>query len=285
MESITLGQCVKGAWRDGWRYFRHRPAFAVLLLPYAWLSSSAMNALRPDRTPPFRLLTYVPLGVFTLLESALFSLLIIHAIRFVLLDNDSANAQPISGPSYWRYLGCTWGLAMLAPVLVCLALALVGLALALCVALMIGLDPTTKAAIVQHPVEARLLIMIVSAGLVLFAGGISCFVLTRLSLLHTHVAIGGSLRIREVWTDTRGHCWSLWLTQWCAGLPTLAVWGLVAAYELASRHQGLASLNTLNTFSAPTTTLSAFGALYVGAPCSAWLYRRYANTLKASPAR
>ncbi|MEX3941003.1 hypothetical protein AB4Y44_15915 [Paraburkholderia sp. BR10937] len=282
MESITFAQCVKGAWRDGWRYLRHHPVFAVLLLPYAWLSSSAVNALSPDRTPPFRLLTYVPLGVFTLLESALFSLLIIHAIRFVLLDNDSANAQPISGPSYWRYLGCTWGLAMLAPVLVCLVLALVGLALALCVELMIGLDPAAKAAIVQHPVEARLLIMIVGAGLVLLAGGISCFVLTRLSLLHTHVAIGGTLRIREVWTDTRGHCWSIWLIQLCAGLPTLSASVIVAATGFATRHQVLASLNTHNL---PGTALATFGALYLGAPCSAWLYRRYGNTLKASLAR
>ncbi|MCP3716496.1 hypothetical protein [Paraburkholderia sp. CNPSo 3281] len=282
MESITFGQCVKGAWRDGWRYFRHRPVFAVLLPLYAWLSSSVMNGLRPDSTPPFRLLTYVPLGVFTLMDSALFSLLIMHAIRFVLLDNDSPKAQPIPAPSYWRFLGCTWGLAMLAPLLVCLALVPICLAMALYIGLMIGLAHTAKIAIVLHPVEARILIAFVGAGLVLFAGGLTCFVLTRLSLLHTHVAMGGTLRIREVWTDTRGHCWSLWLTQWCAGLPT---WVLVAAYELASRHQGLASLNTLNTFSAPTTALSAFGALYIGAPCSAWLYRRYANTLKASPAR
>ncbi|WP_233888481.1 hypothetical protein [Paraburkholderia flagellata] len=107
MESITLGQCVKGAWRDGWRYLRHRPAFAILLALYTWLSPFAVNALRPDRTPPFRLLTYVPLGVFELMDSALFALLIMHAIRFVLLETDSTNAQPISGPSYWRFLGCT----------------------------------------------------------------------------------------------------------------------------------------------------------------------------------
>ncbi|MCP3723368.1 hypothetical protein M3I53_09505 [Paraburkholderia sp. CNPSo 3272] len=281
MESITFAQCVEGAWRDGWRYLCHRPAFAVLLLPYAWLSSFAVNALRPDRTPPFRLLTYVPLGVFTLLENSLFSLLIIHAIRFVLLDNDSANAQPISGPSYWRYLGCTWGLAMLAPVLACLVLALVCLALALYVGVIIALDPTGKAAIVQHPVEVRLLIMIVGGGLVLFAGGISCFVLTRLSLLHTHVAIGGTVRIREVWTDTRGHCWSIWLIQLCVGLPTLAASVLVAASGLGTRHPGLASLNIPNLLG---TALATFGALYLGAPCSAWLYRRYGNSLRASPA-
>ncbi|MCP3712784.1 hypothetical protein M3I54_38780 [Paraburkholderia sp. CNPSo 3274] len=273
---------MKGAWRDGWRYLRHRPAFAVLLPLYAWLSSSVVNVLRPDSTPPFRLLTYVPLGVFALMDSALFSLLIMHAIRFVLLDNDSTKAQPISGPSYWRFLGCTFGLTMLAPVLVCLALVLVFLAMALYAGLMIWLAHTAKTAIAQFPVEAHILIPIVGGGFALFAGGISCFVLTRLSLLHTHVAIGGTLRIREVWTDTRGHCWSIWLIQWCAGLPTLAAWVLVAASDLATGHQGLASLNTHNTLG---TALAAFGALYLGAPCSAWLYRRYANTLKASLAR
>ncbi|WP_395063070.1 hypothetical protein [Paraburkholderia silvatlantica] len=243
-----------------------------------------MNALRPDRTPPFRLLTYVPLGVFALMDSALFALLIMHAIRFVLLDNDSTNAQPISVPNYWRFLGCTWGLAILALMLVCLATMLFCLAMALYVGLMIWLAHTANIVIAQHPAEVRILIPVVGAGLVLFSGGVTCFVLTRLSLLHTHVAIGGTLRIRDVWTDTRGHCWSIWLIQWCAGLPTLAAWALVAAWELASRRQGLASLSTLNTFNAPTTALSAFGALYVSAPCSAWLYRRYATTLKASTA-
>ncbi|MCX5539467.1 hypothetical protein M3A49_08175 [Paraburkholderia sp. CNPSo 3076] len=172
MESITFGQCVKGAWRDGWRYFRHRPVFAVLLPLYAWLSSSVMNGLRPDSTPPFRLLTYVPLGVFALMDSALFALLVMHAIRFVLLDNDSPKAQPIPAPNYWRFLGCTWGLAMLAPLLVCLTLVPLCVAMALCVGLMIGLAHTAKIAIVLHPVEARILIAIVGAGVVLFAGGI-----------------------------------------------------------------------------------------------------------------
>lgn len=282
MESITLGQCVKGAWRDGWRYLRHRPVFAILLALYAWLSSLAVNALRPDRTPPFRLLTYVPLGVFELMDSALFALLIMHAIRFVLLETDSTNAQPISGPSYWRFLGCTYGLTML-------ALMLVGLGMALTMALYLGLTillahPLTTAT-TQFPVEARILISIVGAAFVLIGAGISCFVLTRLSLLHTHVAIGGTLRIREGWTDTRGHCWSIWSIQFCAGLPTFAASTVVAASDLASRHHGLASLNTLNAFGALATALPAFGALYIGAPCSAWLYRRYANALRASPAR
>ncbi|WP_069263787.1 hypothetical protein [Paraburkholderia nodosa] len=169
MESIILGQCVKGAWRDGWRYFRHHPVFAVLLLPYAWLSSSAVNTLSPDRTPPFRLLTY---------------------------------------PSYWRYLGCTWGLAILAPVLVCLDT---------------GSVDRYARALLEH-------------------------------LAHPGVA----------------------------GLPTLTASVVVAAPGLATRHQALASLDTHNLLG---TALAAFGALYLGAPCSAWLYRRYANTLKATLAR
>ncbi|WP_321962866.1 hypothetical protein [Paraburkholderia sp. J7] len=273
MESITFGQCVKGAWRDGWRYLRFRPALAIFLLLYAWLSSFVVNALRPDSTPPFRLLTYAPLGVFALLESAVFTLLIMHAIRFVLLETGSTNAQPISGPSYWRSFGCTWGFALLALVLWCLAMALY-------VGLMIWLTLVSKTTIARLPVEARVLIPIVGAAFALIGGGISCFVLTRLSLLHTHVAIGGTLKIRDVWADTRGHFWSIWSTQFCAGLPALAGWIMVAAYELASRRQGLASLSALNTFGMPANALTVFGSLYLGAPCSAWLYRRYANAVK-----
>jgi hypothetical protein len=122
------------------------------------------------------------------------------------------------------------------------------------------------------PGQHAAVIPITGAGFALIALGICWFVLTRLSLLHTHVAIGGTLRIREVWTDTRGHCWSICLIQLCAGVPTFAVHALVAASGLASLH----------TFGTPATALSDLGALYIGAPCSAWLYRRYANTLKAS---
>ncbi|MEM5313577.1 hypothetical protein [Paraburkholderia sp. JHI869] len=276
MESITFGQCVKGAWRDGWRYFRHRPALAVLLLLYAWLSSFVANALRPDSTPPFRLLTYVPLGVFELMETALFSLLIMHAIRFVLLETHSTNAQPISGSSYWRFFGCMYGLTML---VVMVVVTLVGLAIALFAGLVIMLAHTSKAAIAQLPVEAPVLMSIVGASFAVIALCVSWFVLTRLSLLHAHVAMGGTLRLQEVWTDTRGHCWSIWLIQLCAGLPTFAASALLTASGLASRHQGHGSFSALN---APAIALGAFGALYIGAPCSAWLYRRYANALKVS---
>lgn len=279
MESITFGQCVKGAWRDGWRYFRHRPVFAILLALYVWLSSFVVNALLPDSTPPFRLLTYVPLGVFELMGSALFALLIMHAIRFVLLETDSTNAQPISGPSYWRFLGCTCGLPLLALVLVCVAMALY---VGLMIGLMIWLAHTSSTALAQPPVEVRVLIPVAAAAFGLIGAGISCFVLTRLSLLHPHVAMGGTLRIREVWTDTRGHCWSIWSIQLCAALPTLAACTVAAVYDLASRHQGLVSLNTFNVFGPSVNALATFGALYVGAPCSAWLYRRYANALRAS---
>lgn len=282
MESITFGQCVKGAWRDGWRYLRYRPALAIALALYAWLSSFLVNALRPDTTPPFRLLAYAPLGVFALVNSAVFALFIMHAIRFVLLETGSTNTQPVSRLSYWRFFGCSWGFALIALVICCLAMApYVGLS----IGLMIWLARTSKTALDHPPVEARILIAVVGAAFGLIGGAISCFVLTRLSLLHTHVAIGGKLKIRDVWADTRGHFWSIWSTQFCAGLPVLAAWTAVAAYELAARRQGLASLSALNTFGTPTNILTAFGTLYLGAPCSAWLYRRYANAVKTGLAR
>lgn len=258
MESITFGQCVKGAWRDGWRYVRYQPWLVLAVLVMAWFAPFVEAALRPNALPPFRFIAYVPLGIFELLQIALCSALTVQAVRFVLLGRHAADAEPLISRNYWRYLGFTYGLILLA--LACMAAAA---ALAFGVVILLALFH------IDYPV----LVPILMGGGVAAAGVAGFFLGIRLSLLSTHMAIGGAVRFRETWADTRGHCWSIGLTQTIATLPMFAVAYAVVSPRLAMAHHGLAAVGAFGG------ALAGVGAVCAGAACSAWLYLRYASAL------
>ena len=270
MESVTFHQCVKGAWRDSWRYLQHQPAMALSFLLGAWLSQWIEAVLVPDRTLPFRLITYVPLGVFELLKIALFSVLTIQAMRFVLLEKREVVEAPFFASSYWRYLGITFGMALVLMIIVILGIALgIGRGSTFAVIAMLAFSLQRHGVAVLVPV-----VMGASVAVAVCAGG---FLLGRFSLLSTHAAIGGAVRVRDAWADTHGHYWSIVLTQFGALVPVLVVWLLLTALQATARRHGLGAMNGLGA------ALVYVGTLCVGAACSAWLYRRYANALCGNP--
>lgn len=260
MEAITFRQCVKGAWRDGWRYVRHRPALVAAMFAMAWLAPFAETALRPDRIPPFRVVTWIPLGMFELAETVLFSLLTVQAVRFVLLDSREADAEPLFGRNYWRYLGLACVLYLFIAFV-----AVLGLALWAAVAF----------ALTKHQPDLSSLVRIAKGPSILLIIGIAFFIWLRFSLLSTHVAIGGAVRVRATWSDTRGHCWSLLLTSMVAALPMMVVSGAMALGEVAARQHGLGGVDAFGR------AIANVGTFCISAACSAWLYRRYAVRLAA----
>ncbi|MFP6562041.1 hypothetical protein WJ542_27630 [Paraburkholderia sp. B3] len=263
MEAIGFGQCVKGAWRDGWRYVQHRPGLVTLMFVLVWMASFVEGVLKPDRRPPFRVITYVPLGAFELVKIALLATLTVHALRFVLLGAREADSEPLFGRNYWRYLGLIYVLCLFV-----LALAAIGFGLGAGVVWLLA---------ARHHLGSPILIPALIGLGMLVAMCVGFFLLMRLSLLSTHVAIGGGMRIRAAWADTRGHCWSIWLTQMAATLPMLAVSGVAMLCEVAARRHGIGGINAISG------AIVGIASVFVSAGCGAWLYLRYAAALAAQP--
>jgi hypothetical protein len=268
MQTITFRQCVEGAWRDAWRYVHDQRSFVTAIFVIAWFAPFVENALLPDTLPPFRFMTWVPVGVFELLKIALTSILVVQATRHVLLGNRTAAADPLDSRIYCRYLGYSYGLAVLVLAMMALTIALV-LGFAFMATLLAPLTPHNNQLLILLPI-------VVGIGS-LVGMGVVGFVWTRLSLLATHVAIGGALQVRATWADTRGHCWSIGLTQAVSVLPMVAVSCAVVTCRTSANHHGLAGLCAFGE------AVAEVAALCVGAACSAWLYRRYAGALGAQP--
>ncbi|NIE64156.1 hypothetical protein [Burkholderia sp. Ax-1719] len=257
MNPVTFGQCVKGAWRDGLRYVKAQPVLLLIFCVLAWLTFFAETALVPVDVPPFRLLAYVPYSVFELAKMAVFSTLTIQVTRFALLGASASNGPLLSRP-FWRYLGLNSALIVSFLIVTACAVALAyGLLLVLA----------------RHHVLAPLFVPLMLGGGGAIAACAMIFVYFRLSLLFTHVAVGRELQFRAAWIDTRGHCWSILLTQMVVTCPpSILMWFLSITAGPARQHGWGSVEAALN------------GAVWVimlcvGGTCSAWLYRRYAGAL------
>lgn len=271
MESITFGQCVKGAWRDAWRFVRHRPMLVAVLLVVEWAATLVESVLYPDRTPPFRIIAFVPLGLFVLVMWAVFSVVVVQALRFLLPRVGEADVAPLSGRAlfdrdYWRYLGVVWAIGVLIFVVLAIAAGVMGVAFS-------GILLLARHRLLSLPVMVSALAVPVPA--LVSACWAMFYISARFNLLSTHVAIGGAMRIRDTWADTRGHCWSIWATRTVALLPMTAI-------TSAWNRGGAAVLHHLRSpVFAVLYALAGVVSICVAAGCSAWLYRRYAASLLA----
>ncbi|QGZ66686.1 hypothetical protein [Paraburkholderia acidisoli] len=266
MESVTFWQCVKGAWRDGWRFAMHRPVFTLAVFAMAWLAPYAETVLPPDSIPPFRFMTWLPLGAFELIRAAMFPVLVVQAVHYLLIEQRDAHAELPDHRHALRYGVLAYGMVVLF-----LAIIAAGISLAVgAVLVQAHFWPAVWIDVTQFIVASAIMAVVVAL-----------FVCGRLSLLTTHVAAGGRLRLRDAWIDTRGHCLSIWFTQMAALLPVIVVASLAIYFADTARRHGFADATTC------VLALAAVCGVCVSAACSCWLYTRYAAVLmgRAAPAQ
>ncbi|WP_321935296.1 hypothetical protein [Paraburkholderia sp. J8-2] len=257
MENLTFWRCVRGAWADGLNYMRLRPLLVLAFFLPSWVAPYVEAILRPHPHPPFRFLVWVPLAVFEVVRFGFVAALAVDVLRFLLLPERPAVPEPLFGRSFWRYLGVTWALLF----------ALVVLA-AIAVVFALGVVFVLMLSHVHAPLSVPLLV----GGAAIVSQFLGIFLVTRLSLLSTHVAIGGSVRIAEAWRDSRGRFWRLWLTQAVATLPLLLLARIAMHTPLAMARPG--------GISALFEALADVAGACIGGACAAWLYRIYAQRLR-----
>lgn len=93
-------------------------------------------------------------------------------------------------------------------------------------------------------------------------------------------AIGGTMQWRASWTDTRGHFWRIVISHLLTALPIQI--GVVSTFIVYRALSTVLDANALAYLLAFGLPLFAATGLIVGAACSCWLCRRFAQTLLES---
>ncbi|VVD64880.1 hypothetical protein PPN31114_00296 [Pandoraea pneumonica] len=264
MEPITFKQCFMGAWRDGWNALRSRPLLTLTVAVVVLVSNAVSVSIKQlvlvmaqnGESPEHRLaLAGVGLCV-ALVNLVAYTVLGVHTYRHTVLGPDAARQTPWYRNllRYWWAMIQVFGGAFVAMFIVTVVIVL---------ALRLADLGGSRATILT---------------LFVLLGCAAAFIIVRLSLIYTQIAVGRSKRWGAAWHDTRGHFWSLWGTVFTTLLPLMAV-GVIVTIIF-----GL----VLTLW--PTVTLAVLGALLlhtvvtllyiaVGSASHAWLYLRYADQL------
>lgn len=265
MTSITMGQCIKGAWKDGILAIIERPVFTLVIFALLLCIANLQIDLR------LKAVVLAQQGLSgaahqgRLLQSGctLLSVLVtcglsIHVFRFSLGETKATGLQWLVDGTLWRYFGLSlaMGLLILLPIV-------------LIVGGVIGIAMLTHVHAIKGPMVCTLLIM----------GGFMIFALARLSLLFCHIALGRRGKWRAAWGDTRGHFWAIFCTQLLAALPLYAVGGAVAIAGTALHALTKGDSSSSTSWLALGQALWTLITISVGVASSAWLYRRFATTL------
>ena len=252
MQTITLTECVGGAWRDAWGLARRHPLFIVSCFAGIFFIGIAQNELHGHYT----LSDLLALGALWLLRALLMSAVAVHTLRYVLLGDEAA-ARTFADRAYWCYCGLTYGFVICAIAATGVVVFLVAMAFHL-----VGFHTHQRAV---SAVEVCVIVMTV------------IWVHVRLSLLPSHVAIGRPLRWRAAWRDTRGNGWGIAGTYLAVGLTffglVLIVGAVAAAFAIALGDGVHGPIMKL------TQSVLLVPAIAVSSAASAWIYRRYAAEL------
>lgn len=274
MTAITFRQCFEGAWRDAWRLATRRPALVLWLWAVMLATGLADTALQRRGLPRAGTQAAALLRIrllFGAVQLAALSGLAVQTMRFTLSGAWVAGLAAFLGRDFWRYLGL--GAAMLP---LYLAMSAAWLVAAAIVAGSLALFQTRYGLHDRSFVAGLVSGVLASSALV--GVGAMAFVGARLSLLFCHVAVGRSARWRAAWSDTRGHCWSIWFAQ---GAVALSVGGAFAAFLLVGAIVlwGTRWQPQFAYVSALGQSVWAVASCCTSSACSAWLYRRFAATL------
>jgi hypothetical protein len=265
MESITFGQCFRGAWKDTGLAILNRPVAALitfaLLMTYGYmryelrssLSASALSGLSPQ-DHLLRLL----LVLCSLMQWVAMTGLSVQVMRYSLFGAESSRSFGFFDKGFRRYL-------RLSSVLVVFTIVLATAWVLLGVFALHRLGYT------------RRLILPVTILSILVVAGILIFFYTRLSLLFCNAAIGARASWGAAWSDTHGHFWSITFTHFVTNLPNV---GFAIVFAVVSRFVSRqVSADTFAYWSAVGTALSWTIVISSSAACSAWLYRRFSSRM------
>lgn len=269
MASITIGQCIKGAWRDGMLAIIERPVFTLaifsLLLGISSLqidlhshAAALTTSAVPGRLSVSDRWLQLACG---LMRIVLICCLTIHVIRYTLLGLESPWPRWLVDGTLWRYVRLN---------------VVIGIIAALIIAVLTACGIGVAALLVVKGVHAgRSPTVIVVTVLLLALGCFFAFAMVRLSLLFCHTAIGRRTTWRAAWSDTRGHVWAMVGTHVLTSLPIMLP--LLLVFVLSRRFLDITSNdNSFTSWLALGQTLWVIVGISIGAASSAWLYRRFA---------
>lgn len=263
METITFGQCFKGAWKDAVCATRARPGVALvalallLLVNYAQLAAAALSV--PGAMPGHGRAGLIAVSALcALLKMAITFGLPVFVMRHTVLGAAIARQRKYFDRAFWRYFGLS---------------VLFGVGVLIVIAIMVAAGVIARQG---FGVSGRAFVALwMLAGIVI---GLVCgFVGVRFSLLFCHAAIGGRIAWRAAWHDTRSHFWSISMTQLVTSLPLIgAVIVVIVGVFLYGRTGGNFAYAKVVGDACWT-----YVGTCVSAACSGWLYRRYAHRIVA----
>ncbi|WP_144140334.1 hypothetical protein [Paraburkholderia sp. BCC1884] len=259
METATFWRCARDAWVDAWKIISRRPtwvAIAATALLVANTLPITLNHLDGSAVHASRLLPSVTL----LARSVVMVALSVTVMQQIMLGEPELRLSSMFGKEFRRYFRVS---AMLMLALVAVGVVLIG-----------GGTVAFRALGLRHAVWFEALLL---GAIIVF---LCIFVFTRFSLLFCHVAIGGDMKWRAAWKDTRGHFWRIALSHLLTGLPVgICAIGLLLLARVAFR-----SLDTVTVAYVVAIVQSLFTVvgLVAGSACSCWLYRRFALKLRES---
>ena len=259
METATFWDCIWETWAETWKSVSRRPSAVVIALAVLLVANFALVALDHMHGPiPLTSASRLLRSVLGLAKSAVTLALPVQVIQQIMLGEHKFRVGSVFGREFWRYLllGTIIGLAFCA-----VAFVVIG-----------GSFLVLHASGFGHG-GTRLPLVLLS--LVVFC--LMMFVATRLSLLFCHVALGGTMRWRASWMDTRGYFWRIVISHFLTALPIQICAGcLLFLGGTASRAMGMEVQSYLFAIA---YSLYVVVGMTVGAACSCWLYRRFAKTL------
>jgi hypothetical protein len=266
MQSITVGQCFRGAWRDAGLAVLNRPFMALIIFAILLLTSYAQIELRLVIASAAA--TGAPrhghagaslgLSICSLMQMFTIAGLSVQVMRYSLLGAEEARTIGFFAKGYWRYVGLCALLGLLVVVFSVVATVVVAFTLR------------------RHGDHGRS-VLLTLLPLVLLIVCVAMFIWIRLGLLFCHVAIGARASWGAAWRDTRGHFWSMLMTHFVTGLP---LWAAVIVFVVIKRiAAGSMTLDGFAYWSSVGGALWTTFAISLGAACSAWLYRRYSAAI------
>lgn len=256
MDTISFRQCARDAWRDTGKIFFRIPtwiaiaALALLLANILPLTFWHAHGSRSNVAGLVKLVTVAGRSLVTIALAVLVTQQLMQSEREVRL-------RSIFGKEFRRYMRVS-------------ALLALGYSLFAIILIFGGF-------LILRNVGIRHAQWIITT---LYASAIVCvsvFFTARFSLIFCHVALGGKMRWRAAWIDSRGHFWHIALYHVLTGLP-LGI-GVVLLFVIGRlAHHAIAPIFVAYLTALAQAVFLPLGII-VGTACSCWLYRHLAATL------